>query len=357
MPNIQYFLGANSPRGFYSLYDQLIRTEDASAVYILKGGAGCGKSTLMRQIAAKAEAAGLDVEYILCSGDPDSLDAVVFPLLGTALVDGTAPHVVEPNYAGAVEHYVNLGDCYDTAALSPLRHEIMHCTSGYKDCYRRTYRCLDAASKIMADVRATLLTPALEEKMQKRAAGILGREVPRRKKAVPGRVTQRFLSAVTHKGRITLYQTAQAQCRRIYLLADSYGLAHNMLTHLLAGVTAAGYDVIACPSPMAPERLEHLLVPQLSLAFLSSSPAAPFPAHPYRRIRLDAMVDTELLRHSRPRLRFSRKVIDSLVEEAVSSLTQSKAMHDELEALYNPHVDFERVSQIGQAIASALFRG
>lgn len=96
MPNIQYFLGANSPRGFYSLYDQLIPIETAKAVYILKGGAGCGKSTLMRQVAQTARQAGLSVEYILCSGDPASLDAVILPTLGVALVDGTAPHAAAP---------------------------------------------------------------------------------------------------------------------------------------------------------------------------------------------------------------------------------------------------------------------
>ena len=55
LPHIQYFLGANSPSGFYSLYDQLISPEEARAVYILKGGPGCGKSTLMRRVAAQAE--------------------------------------------------------------------------------------------------------------------------------------------------------------------------------------------------------------------------------------------------------------------------------------------------------------
>ena len=43
-------------------------------------------------VAARAEEQGLRVEYIRCSGDPDSLDAVVFPALNTAIVDGTAPH-------------------------------------------------------------------------------------------------------------------------------------------------------------------------------------------------------------------------------------------------------------------------
>ena len=56
--SIQYFLGANSPTGFYSLYDQLLPPEQASAIYILKGGPGCGKSTMMRRVAALAQEAG-----------------------------------------------------------------------------------------------------------------------------------------------------------------------------------------------------------------------------------------------------------------------------------------------------------
>ena len=102
-PQVRYFLGANSPAGFYSLYDQLIDPAEADAVFILKGGPGCGKSTLMKRVAAAAEERGLQVEYIRCSGDPDSLDGVVIPQLNsldaillpekkTAIVDGTAPH-------------------------------------------------------------------------------------------------------------------------------------------------------------------------------------------------------------------------------------------------------------------------
>ena len=89
---VKYFLGANCGSGFYSLYGQLIDLETARRVYILKGGPGCGKSTLMKMVGKTLEEAGARAEYILCSGDPDSLDGVVFPELGAALVDGTAPH-------------------------------------------------------------------------------------------------------------------------------------------------------------------------------------------------------------------------------------------------------------------------
>ena len=89
---LRYFLGANSPAGIYSLYDQLIDPTEADAVFILKGGPGCGKSTLMKRVAAAAEERGLQVEYIRGSGDPASLDAILLPEKKTAIVDGTAPH-------------------------------------------------------------------------------------------------------------------------------------------------------------------------------------------------------------------------------------------------------------------------
>lgn len=94
MPNIQYFLGGNTPTGFFSLYHQLSDPARIRALYIIKGGPGSGKSTFMRRVERHAQAAGLETAQVLCSGDPDSLDAVLIPRLGAALVDGTAPQGV-----------------------------------------------------------------------------------------------------------------------------------------------------------------------------------------------------------------------------------------------------------------------
>ena len=356
LPHAAYFLGANAPSGFYSLYSELLPPEEARAIYILKGGPGCGKSTLMRRVGERMEQAGLETEYILCSGDPASLDALVVPQLRAALVDGTAPHVVEPKYPGAVERYVNMGLCYDTAALFGLRGEILSCMAGYKGCYRRAYRCLEAAAGIREDIRATLLTDELAEKLAKRARGVLLREFGRKKGSAPGRARQRFLGAMTHLGPLCLYDTALAQCGRVYELADRYGLAHEFLSPLLTGALAAGWDAVVCPDPMAPDRLAHLLFPGKGLAFLSSSPALPFPGQPYRRVRLDAAADRELVRTVRPRLRFAKKVAAALEEEAVSSLAQAKAMHDQLEAVYNPHVDFSLADRMAQAIGDEILK-
>ena len=151
MPNIQYFLGGNTPTGFYSLYHQLSDPARMRALYIIKGGPGSGKSTLMRRVERHAQAAGLETQQVLCSGDPDSLDAVIIPALGAALVDGTAPHVVEPKCPGVVERYIDLSEFYDRAGLQPLKQDILEATAEYQGHYKRVYRCLGAAGELRRD--------------------------------------------------------------------------------------------------------------------------------------------------------------------------------------------------------------
>ena len=172
--------------------------------------------------------------------------------------------------------------------------------------------------------------------MVKRARGILSRECRRTGKE-PGQARSRFLDAISCRGVLCNFETAEGLCRRLYELCDNWGLAHPLLSCLAAGARAAGYDVILCPDPMDPERLRHVLIPALSLGFVSSTSALPCPGkRPYRR------------------LRFSRKMSAALVDEAVEAMAQAKAMHDALEALYNPHVDFDRVHAQADAIAAEL---
>ena len=357
MATTQFLLGANSPTGFYSLYDELIDRDTARSVYILKGGPGCGKSSLMRRVGKHAQAAGLTVQYIVCSGDPDSLDAVILPELNAALVDGTAPHVVEPACPGVVDHYVDLGRHYDADALQPQRSEILTRMEENRSAYRRCYRCLAAVGALESDVRELLLAPELTARLVKRAKGIIGREL-KRGGGQAGRVTQRFLSAVTCKGQMTLWETVDALCSRVYELCDSYGLAHELLSPIAAAACARGWDVIVCPSPLAPDRMEHLLIPALGLAFVRSTGEQPYPGRAHRRLRLDHLFSSsEIYRRSRSRLRFSRRVSSALLEEAMQALAQAKTAHDALEALYNPYVDFEGVYADADALAAQLIPG
>ena len=97
MESIHFFLGANTAAGFHSLYEPFCDAAALDDLMVIKGGAGMGKSTFMKTLAESAEKTlGEMCEYIHCSGDPESLDAVRFPTLRVAAVDGTAPHAAAP---------------------------------------------------------------------------------------------------------------------------------------------------------------------------------------------------------------------------------------------------------------------
>ena len=91
-----FFVGANSGEGFRNLVAEMVDLEHTFDFMVLKGGPGVGKNTFMREIGRVMEEAGTRVEYLWCSGDPDSLDGVVLPELRCAVADGTSPHGTAP---------------------------------------------------------------------------------------------------------------------------------------------------------------------------------------------------------------------------------------------------------------------
>ena len=78
--NVNCFLGANSADGFFSLYGGFCSGE-GDFLHLIKAGPGGGKSGFMRRVARAAAEQGYDTECVLCSGDPDSLDAVYLSLI------------------------------------------------------------------------------------------------------------------------------------------------------------------------------------------------------------------------------------------------------------------------------------
>ena len=59
---VSFFFGANNKSGYCSLYNSLYDPYIEGKHFILKGGPGTGKSTLMRKVAEKAERKGYYVE-------------------------------------------------------------------------------------------------------------------------------------------------------------------------------------------------------------------------------------------------------------------------------------------------------
>ncbi len=348
-----YFLGANSRHGFYSLYDSFPDFAAGEFLRVIKGGPGCGKSTLMRRIGSAAEAAGLEVEYILCSGDPDSLDAVRIPALGAAYVDGTAPHVIEAGLPGAASDYLDMSRFLDKTALRGLRGELEALNRQYKALYASAYDLLNAGAALLPRNRPGLWGARELEKLDKKVSALAARELRSQDKSP--KTLRRFLSAYSCKGRLTLTETLAAGGYRVCLLDNGLGMAPAFLERMAASAAARGYDRVLCPDPLEPEKLEALLLPEAELAFLAAAEALPAGIDaPWRHLRLDALAEKACVAESRAALRRQRKDSALVLDHALSALAEAKALHDTLEALYRPHVDFAGAAALAEAEKHAL---
>lgn len=262
----------------------------------------------------------------------------------------TLPHVIEPQYPAAVDRYVDLGRFYDLTAAKAGAEAVKAHTHAYKAAYVRAYHSLKAARQVELDAIASVGKGFDSERLDRRVRGIIAREL-RARGNQEGKTLRRFLGSITHKGAVWRYDSVDALCSRVYEFADSWELAGPALALIHAAAVGKGWDTIVCPSPEDPGRMEHLLIPGLGLAFVTSRPGMSYGKKPYRRVRLDAMTaETE----GKSRLRFQVRIAALLREEAVAALKDAKRNHDALESVYNPYVDFDGVRALAALEAGRL---
>ena len=72
-----YFAASNSAQGFISYYEEVFRASRIGHIWAIKGGPGTGKSRFLQDVANYASVRGWSTEYIYCSSDPNSLDAII----------------------------------------------------------------------------------------------------------------------------------------------------------------------------------------------------------------------------------------------------------------------------------------
>jgi len=345
---LTFFLGANTPSGFVSKFEQLVSPEAGLRTYILKGGPGCGKSTIIRKVAQAFEGEP-GLELIVCASDIDSLDGVIVPSKKFCVVDGTRPHLLEPKYPGALESVIELSACWDESSLQSCREEIVSLGENIARCHEYSCRYLAAAGALLGDIYRLALDCLNTQKLTAYLGRLCAKELGKASGRA-GREKSRFLSAVTNKGVVTFTHSATQLAQRIYLINDEHGaLSRMMLHHMRAKALEQGYDVVACYCPLAPfDKLEQLFVPELSLGFVTSNRFHNFEAelNPYRIINTQRFMEDGCLKQHKKRLTWSRKAGAQMVLQAGGLISEAAALHRELESYYTAATDFSKVDKL-----------
>mgnify|MGYP005912586141 CR=1 FL=1 len=343
--SIDFFLGATTPAGFKGYFEPL-RHEPGMQMYLIKSGPGCGKSTLMKQLAQKAEQQGQSIERVHCASDPDSLDGVILPARHKAIVDATAPHVMEPDAPGADEVVVSLYHTIDAEALHPHADDVRALFARNAMLRSRAARYIASAGSLLLDSRRAEACSANFEKVRRYVKRLCTRLLPRTEGTASEEL--RLLSAISPKGMVFYRGTVEALADRYVVFRDDYGAVSRLLLELIrAEALARGYHIITCPCAMHPEdQIDHIFIPALRLAFLTDNLWHPIQLPGVQAVRCTRFVDRENLSGFRARLRFNDRAASELIDQAVALMAQAKNCHDELETYYRAAVDFDQVNAV-----------
>lgn len=356
------FAGANSPQGFVSFYDQ-ITPRLPRKLYILKGGPGLGKSTFMRRISERLDRAGLLVEQIHCSADCNSLDGVYVPSLGIGLMDGTAPHVVDPKLPGAYDTIVHLGDHWNEDRIRSHREEIAKTSAECTFRFHRAYDCLRAAKGAYDEQVAyygwQLDTDALQrtavslanEYLPVRPEGQTGDGLPAGSTVLPDRLERHLLAGgITPEGPKNYLTNLMGFLPERLVFQGPVGSGKSELVRALADeARRRGHAVEYFHCPFRTDRVEHAIIHSLGLGLISSSEPHLFEAQPGDRV-----IDTAAWVRSGTRfsadLLAAKEQFASAYQRAVDQLEEAHRVHDILETYYVPYIDWEAVDRRREAV-------
>lgn len=332
-----YFSGSNSGDGFYNCFDGIVPGwERLTRYFMIKGGPGVGKSTLMKRVAAKAEEAGEEVERFYCSGDPDSLDGVRLVKRGIVFADATSPHTMDPQFPGAVEEIVNLGEQIDRNRILRYRDEVEALTRKNKRSYGRGYAFLRAAKALEEERYKEIADCVDAEKVQRKA-----KEIGERIGTGEERQSRRlFLDALSCKGRVS-FAKEHCEGKRIYRIL---GEEKDVLADMLSKAIQSDKKELFC-SPLCPRYVKHMLLREQDV-FLTTGGGTDG----------TLLLTSEFLKRDCHRLagRYGSEA-RRLEEEAMLCFEECKQIHDALEGIYRECVDFAAITERTERLLDLLW--
>ena len=335
------FASQNTTAGFRSFFPEIFNRDKLRKIIVLKGGPGTGKSYLMKAAATNWEEKGGTAERFSCSSDPDSLDAVLFPEIGAAILDGTSPHTFDAVYPGAVEEIFDTGAFWKTAQISQNAETIRHLVHTKRESVHSAELFLSGAGILFNGVSAIAKEALDQEKIRKAIDRYLKKE---KLSSDPEKTSGiRLNESFNHHG---LCRTAvfEKNAESVYFLKDEAFSASLFLNEFGKRLQEKKIFHIRSYSAIFPDRINALYLPENKAAWIAGD-LKEFPApSPCVFINMKRFLSEEILKKNRLKIRYLKKSANFLVSEAKDSFLSAREAHLRLEKLYTSAMNFEKMN-------------
>lgn len=306
----------------------------------------------MKEIGQHFGNQGYDIEYHWCSSDPDSLDGVVIGSHQVAVLDGTAPHVIDPRYPGAVDEIVNLGQYWQRSALADNRAGIIEISDQISFCFQQAYHRLAEAhmalqewtvypQKVRDDRVIARNTLALVEDFLQGTEG-----------SPHTGVRHLFAGAITPAGIILKVEHILEADTALYALKGSPGSGvRDLIGHLVHMIELSGVRAEIFHNPLDPAQIDIVFLPDYQRALLYTGDymfpyAEQLTGTRYKRqLDFDQLLPQEALNPYAKRIALAKERLENGIRESVEWIALAKQLHDRLEDFYVKAMDFPSLDQ------------
>lgn len=338
--NIRYlFASGNTSEGYQSYLPGLL--EGLERVYILKGAPGSGRSTFIRQTGLDISKLGYDAEFYVSPFNGTSLEGVVFPQLGMAVVDGSEPGPLEPRYPGVTGEIINLGDCWDKDEMQAHKEQIKSLVDTVAQGTEEAVERLREIKLAKEHLKRCWLSSLNLERL-----GVLVQELTR--EIIERQAGERhyYGSNLTSQGMVSYIDELSLDCRKRYILTGPPGSGKStVLAAIGEKAREKGYRVEYYHSGLNPDSLDMVIIADLQVALIDNS-------NRNLSIRLsDIIINTEDYLDAPPdeedswEINEARRRLEGAFLQAVEVLKEVESCRKRLQRFYTRAMDFAEVDR------------
>ena len=331
-----FFAAANTGDGFVSMFEELFFGGNIKKRYIIKGGPGTGKSSLMRRVGAFAESRGAEVEYYYCSSDTDSIDGLI--INGEiAIFDGTSPHSYDTAEPGYVDSLVDLGRFWRAEMLEKNAEALRSLSEQKREAYGRAYGYLAAAMRTGRIADDLTRRCVLLSKLRSAAR----REISKLDLRGKGNVIIRQTTSMGVGGARYL-PTLCDMAAEVHFIDDMGGISSIYLEELRKLARERGYSAIVSYDTLDRRRIREMLFTESGDLFTSCQDCA---ERAGARINMRRFVDAARFADIRRQYRETVGCEERLIGLASEELERAGRAHAALEGYYVSAMDFSSLEK------------
>ncbi len=325
-----YFAEGFTLRGYISLLPSRLPTWERA--YVLLGGPGTGKSTLIKGIGLELLDRGYELDFLRSVHDPDAMAGFILPRQGITMLDALKVSPLRWNAPGIVERFVDFSLYTERHRLEQRRGEIMALQAAYAQAQNQVEEGMQLEFGERLRKKPTKYDPTtLASGLEEQATPLLDNAAPWSIAARALAQLQRstlhpcFVQGLTSEGWLNLAPYFLGDCDQIHLEGEE---TPDALNWLLREVQHLGQVVDIVLHPLDPDEIIGIVFPERHLAIWQGNP--------------ERLQDQGL-----------KEAVGPNLKEALAARARIQA---QLKGLYTETVDFIKVDSLREQVLNEILR-